>query len=85
MPTIDELTPAAAVADGDFLPVSQAGAMRRVTRTQLLAGLQPALAVSSGALLGRSSAGLGGPEQVAIGSRADSFHPESVGDSPTRA
>ena len=67
MPTIEELTPAAAAADEDFVPVSQAGVMRRVTRSQLLSGVQPALAVASGALLGRTTGGIGGPEVVAVG------------------
>ena len=67
MPTIDELTAAVVAADGDFVPVSQAGAMRRVTRSQLLAGVQPALALSAGALLGRSTAGTGAPEVIAVG------------------
>ena len=67
MPTIDELVPAAAVADDDYVPVSQAGVMRRVTRAQMLAGLQPSLAAGTGTLLGRTSAGVGAPEVVAVG------------------
>ena len=67
MPTIEELVPAAAASDGDYLPLSQAGVMRRVTRSQLLSGLQPALAVRQGALLGRSSGGTGEPEAIAVG------------------
>ena len=67
MPTINELVPVVVAADDDMVPVSQAGAMRRVTRAQMLAGLQPTLALPSGALLGRSAAGLGAPEAIAIG------------------
>ena len=67
MPTIDQLTPAAAMADADFVPVSQAGAMRRVTRAQLLSGVQSSLAVSSGGMLGRTSPGVGAPEFIAVG------------------
>jgi hypothetical protein len=67
MPTIDELPPAVSVSDGDELPVSQSDTARKATRAQLLAGVQPALAVSSGSLLGRVSAGVGAPEQIAIG------------------
>ena len=67
MPTIDELAQAAASADDDELPVSQAGSMRRVSRSMLLAGVQPALAVVPGALLGRTSAGVGAPEAIAVG------------------
>ena len=67
MPTIDQLDPAVVAADDDDIPVSQGGAVRRVTRAQLLAGLQPALSLLPG-LLGRVSQGLGVPEQVTIGS-----------------
>ena len=55
MPTIKDLPLALAAADNDLLPVSQGGFSRRVSRAQLLAGMQPALALPSGALLGRSS------------------------------
>jgi hypothetical protein len=67
MPTIDELEQAIASADGDYLPVSQAGVMRRVTRAQLLSGIQDALAVPDGTLLGRTSAGIGAAEIIAVG------------------
>ncbi|MCW3476552.1 right-handed parallel beta-helix repeat-containing protein [Limobrevibacterium gyesilva] len=67
MPTIEELNAAAAVADTDALPVSQNGQARKATRAQLLAGLQPQLALAAGQLLGRNSAGLGGPEPVTLG------------------
>ncbi len=67
MPTIDELDPAAVSADDDVLPVSQGGAARRVTRAQLVAGLQPELAMLAGGLLGRASAGLGAPERIGVG------------------
>ncbi len=67
MPTIKDLPLALAAADGDLLPVSQGGLVRRVSRAQLLAGMQPALALQPGALLGRSSAGVGGAERIGIG------------------
>ena len=67
MPTIDELLPADAVADDDYVPVSQAGVMRRVTRTQMLAGTQPALALGQGTIVGRSELGYGRPEAITIG------------------
>ena len=67
MPTIQDLTAAAAAADDDLLPVEQAGVTRRVTRSQLVAGLQPALALGAGALLGRTTAGIGGPESIVVG------------------
>ena len=67
MPTIDQLAPATAASDNDQLLVSQSGITRKVTRAQVLAGVQPQLAVGSGTLLGRASTGLGGPEQIKIG------------------
>ena len=67
MPTIDQLAPATAACDGDELLVSQTGIARKVTRVQFLAGVQPQLAVASGNLLGRSSAGTGEPEQITVG------------------
>src|SRR5271154_1385044 len=67
MPTIDELPPAVSVSDGDELVVSKSDIARKATRAQLLAGVQPALALSTGTLLGRISAGVGAPEQIAIG------------------
>ena len=67
MPTIDELPPAVSVSDGDELMVSQSDIARKATRAQLLAGVQPALALGAGSLLGRISAGIGAPEQIGIG------------------
>ena len=67
MPTIDELAPALAAADSDAMPSSQGGVLRRISRAQLLAGMQAAITLPTG-LLGRASAGLGGPEAVAVGS-----------------
>jgi hypothetical protein len=67
MPTIDELPPAVSVSDSDELVVSQSDIARSATRAQLLSGVQPALAVPSGSLLGRLSAGIGAPETITIG------------------
>jgi hypothetical protein len=67
MPTIDQLAPATAVSDSDELLVSQSGIARKATRIQILAGVQPQLAIISGTLLGRSSSGIGAAEQIAIG------------------
>jgi parallel beta-helix repeat protein len=67
MPTIDELASAVSVSDGDELVVSQSDIARKATRAQLLAGVQPALSILSGNLLGRVSPGTGVPEQIAIG------------------
>ena len=49
------------------MPVSQSGITGKVTRAQILAGLQPELAVGSGRHLGRTGAGMGGPEAIKIG------------------
>ena len=61
MPTIDQLDAAAASADTDEFPASQSGVARKVTRAQIVAGLQPTLAVPQASLLGRNSAGTGAP------------------------
>ena len=66
MPTIDELAPATAAADDDMLPTSQGGAARRVSRAQLLAGMQPLLTVAPSTLMGRTAAEVGGPEAVTV-------------------
>ena len=68
MPTIDELAPATSASDGDALLVSQSGTTKKITRAQVIAGLQPQLAVPSGTLLGRASTGTGPVEAVALGS-----------------
>jgi hypothetical protein len=67
MSTIDELAPATAASDSDELMVSQNGIARKITRAQILAGLQPQLAIGAGALLGRKTSGTGAPEQIAVG------------------
>jgi len=67
MPTIDQLAPATAAADTDEHIVSQAGTALKMTRAQILAGVQSQLALQSGVLLGRSSAGTGAPESLAVG------------------
>ena len=67
MPTIDELAPATAASDTDEVLASQNGITRKVTRAQLVSGLQSALAVPAGSLLGRESSGVGGPEPLQIG------------------
>src|SRR5664279_5610193 len=68
MPTIDQLSPATSAADTDEFPVSQAGITRSITRSQVLNGVQPAIALTSGSLLGRISTGIGAPEVIAVGS-----------------
>ncbi|MBW4023633.1 MAG: right-handed parallel beta-helix repeat-containing protein [Proteobacteria bacterium] len=68
MPTIDQLQSAVASADTDEMLASQSGSARKVTRGQLLAGLQPAISVPPGALLGNSGSSASGPLSIAVGS-----------------
>ncbi len=68
MPTVDQLSPAAAASDTDELIASQSGTLRRVTRAQLLSGTQSQLLFATSTLLGRTSAGEGAPEPIVIGS-----------------
>lgn len=67
MPTIDQLAPAPAASDLDAFAASQSGTVRRVTRSQILAGTQPQLVLPSATLLGRNSAGMGQPEVITVG------------------
>ena len=68
MMTIDALPPAISAADTDALPTSQNGITRKVTRAQLLAGVQPAFALAPNTLLGNPGAEIGGAQAVGIGS-----------------
>jgi hypothetical protein len=68
MPTIDQLSQATAASDNDEFVVSQNGVARKIMRDQIIAGLQPSIATDSGTLLGRLSAGSGGPETIVVGS-----------------
>lgn len=67
MPTIDQLAQATAASDTDELLVSQNGIARKVTRAQVISGLQPQIAVNQNQLLGRQSPGTGAPEQINVG------------------
>jgi len=67
MPTIDQLPTATSVADTDTFALSQNGTVRKVTRQQILAGLQPLLSVPPGELLGRVDANSGPPQPVTLG------------------
>jgi hypothetical protein len=67
MPTIDELAPAPAAADTDELAANQAGITRKLTRAQLLSGLQPQISLPAGSLLGSPIGGTGAPQPIAIG------------------
>ncbi len=67
MPTISQLTPANAATDSDELVVNQNGITKKVTRAQLLTGVQTALTPASGTLLGRTSKNAGAPEAIVVG------------------
>lgn len=67
MTDIPHLPAATAAGSTDMLPISQSGVTRAASVAQITAGLQPTLALNSGQLLGRISAGTGAPENVTIG------------------
>jgi hypothetical protein len=67
MPTIPQLPPASGTGAQDELPLSQQGITKSVSVSELLNGVQTALELPSGALLGRVSLGPGAPETVAVG------------------
>ena len=67
MPTISQLPRADELSSADLLPISQGGSTYAVSVGSLLAGSQPAIAISSPSLLGRISLGPGGPEEISIG------------------
>ena len=67
MPTIAQLPSANAASSADEVPLSQGGSARAISVGALLASTQPAIVVDSPSLLGRTSLGSGGPEQVDVG------------------
>ena len=67
MPTISQLPTASTVVASDQIPLSQDGVARSVSIASLLADVQPAILVGQGALLGRTSIGTGGPEEIVVG------------------
>ncbi|MGC9269008.1 right-handed parallel beta-helix repeat-containing protein [Acidiphilium sp.] len=67
MPTIGQLPTAASVSDSDELPVFQNGATVAATRAQILAGMQQALALPQGSLLGGVGPGVASPVAISIG------------------
>lgn len=77
MPTykISQLPAVTSIAGTEELEVNQAGTSRKATRTQLVAGLVSAgavtgsgLTMSTARILGRSTAGTGAIEEISIGS-----------------
>ncbi len=67
MPTIDELAPATSASDSDEFIVSQGGITRKVTRAQVLNGVQAQLGLPGGALLGYAGTGMGAPQAITVG------------------
>jgi len=67
MPTIDQFAPATSASDSDEFIVSQAGTARKVTRAQVLTGVQKQLIVPPGSLLGGIGTGMGAPQVIAVG------------------
>lgn len=67
MPTIDELPPATSASDTDEFIVTQAGIARKITRAQVLNGVQTQLAVPAGSLLGGAGTGVGAPVVITVG------------------
>jgi hypothetical protein len=67
MPTISQLPLANVASAADEVPISQGGTARAISVGALLASTQPAIIVGSPSLLGRTSLGSGGPEQIDVG------------------
>ncbi len=73
MPTIPQLPPASSVLPSDEIPISQGGSLHAVSVGTLLQTVQPVITVQSSMLLGRTSLGSGGPEQLGVGTGLDLF------------
>jgi hypothetical protein len=67
MPTITQLPPAGSVSPADVIPISQGGTVNAASVGELLLSAQPVITVQSPSLLGRTSLGPGGPEQINVG------------------
>jgi hypothetical protein len=67
MPTIDELAPATSASDIDEFVVSQSGIARKITRAQILNGVQTQLMLPAGSLLGGVGSGMVTPQVVTVG------------------
>ena len=67
MPTIGQLPSTSSVSDEDEIPVFQNGQTVSATRAQVLAGLQPAIALPQGTLLGGIGPGTTAPVSIKIG------------------
>jgi hypothetical protein len=67
MPTITQLPPAGPISPADKVPISQGGSVNAASVGALLVAAQPVITVQSPSLLGRTSLGSGGPEQINVG------------------
>ncbi len=67
MPTIGQLPAATSVADSDEFPIFQNGQTLAASRAQVLAGMQPMLAMPPDTLLGGAGPGVGAPVAINIG------------------
>jgi hypothetical protein len=67
MPTIDQLAAATSASDSDEFIVTQAGIARKITRAQVLNGVQPQLTVPAGSLLGGLGTSTGSPQVITVG------------------
>ena len=67
MPTISQLPLATSVSAADEVLISQGGTARATLVGALLASAQPAITIDPPSLIGRTSLGSGGPEQVDVG------------------
>lgn len=67
MPTISQLPAAISVSAEDAIPISQGGAVKSASIGAILQATQPVITVASQSLIGRTSLGAGGPEQIDIG------------------
>lgn len=67
MPTISQLPTTPQVTAADLVPISQGGSACSVSVGAFLASTQPAILAPTGTLLGRTSLGPGGPDNIGIG------------------
>jgi hypothetical protein len=67
MPTIDQLATATSASDSDEFVISQGGIARKISRAQILNGVQGKLAVPAGALLGGVGTGFVAPQAITVG------------------
>lgn len=67
MPTIPQLPSTHSVSPSDVIPISQGGSVHAASLGTLLLSAQPVITVQSPSLIGRTSLGSGGPEQIDVG------------------